>query len=660
MCGIAGFLGSYSPELLGRMGDRIAHRGPDDRGMFFDAEAGIGFAHQRLSILDLSQAGHQPMTDQSGQLTLCYNGEVYNFRDLRADLTRRGVAFRGSSDTEVILELIARDGLDALARLNGIFALALWDNKSRQLHLVRDGLGVKPLYWTRTSKGIAFASELKALLALPDLARGLDPVAAAAYLSYLYSPGERTMFANVKKLGPGVCLTITRAGPTRQTRFYTLPLPNPVSIDDVTAIDCMRGMLNQAVGRQMVADVEVGSFLSGGLDSSAIVAMARNHVPSRSLPCFTIDYAAKKGNEQELVSDLPYARTAAQHLGVALHEVRVGPEMAYDFPSLVEMLDEPQADPAALNNFYICRLARQMGIKVLLSGAGGDDLLTGYRRHQAAYADDWIGRLPVVLRSAVARVAARLPLGHPLTRRLRKSLSHLDDSQSMRILRMFEWTAPEHSAELLASVDDKVEMARSVRKPMLDAVREDGLRSGIDRALRLDQRFFLTDHNLNYTDKTGMAAGVEIRVPFLDLDMIDWAAKLPQPLKLRAGQTKWVLRKAMKGILPHEIIYRPKTGFGVPLRAWMRDELRPMIDELLSTSAVESRGLFDAGSVARLRRATEEGQTDGSYALLSLATIELWCRRFVDQTVGPDQVDRPPENLSRITDTMRRTSASLS
>jgi asparagine synthase (glutamine-hydrolysing) len=639
------------------MGAAIAHRGPDDSATFFDADAGIGFAHQRLAILDLSPLGRQPMADQSGRFTICYNGEVYNFGELRAELTARGVTFRGTSDTEVILELIAREGLGALGRLNGIFALALWDSETRELHLVRDGLGIKPLYWTRTRSGVAFASEIKALLPLPDLTRDLDTIAAASYLSYLFSPGERTMFASVKKLEPGLCLTLTRAGTARERRFYALPVPDPEPTGPSAAIAGMRDMLDQAVRRQLVADVDVGAFLSGGLDSSAIVAMARNHVAPGALPCFTIDYAAKKGDDRELVSDLPYAREAARHLGVPLHEVRVGSDMAHDFPALVEMLDEPQADPAALNNFYISRLAREMGIKVLLSGAGGDDLLTGYRRHQAAYADGTLGRLPGQLRRVIASGAQRLPLGRSLTRRLRKTLSHLGEDECMRIVRMFEWTAPEHAAELLASVEEKAALASSVRKPMLDGVREPGLHSGVDRALRIDQRFFLTDHNLNYTDKTGMAASVEIRVPYLDVDLIEWAATLPPSVKLRGGQTKWVLRKAMEGILPSGIIYRPKTGFGVPLRAWMRDELRPIMDELLSVPTIEARGLFEPRAVTQLRQATQAGQLDGSYALLAVATIELWCRRFVDQSDNANQDFAPTANFSRMTETMRATSA---
>lgn len=631
MCGIAGFLGAYEQRVLPAMGARIRHRGPDDGGTFFDSNAGAGLVHRRLSILDLSAAGHQPMTDRSGRFVLCYNGEVYNFVELREELSARGVTFRGTSDTEVILELLALDGLAALPRLNGIFAFALYDKQLRKLHLVRDGVGVKPLYWTRTAAGFAFSSELKALLELPDLSRELDPVAAVQYLSYLYTPGERTMLAAVTKLTPGCCVTLERGVEPRIERFYDLPMPRPRAADPGMFVPEMRAMLDQAVARQMRSDVQVGAFLSGGLDSTAIVAAARHHTAGGELPCFTIDYAAKGAEAAELVPDLPYARRAAQHLGVPLHEVRVDGSMADDFADLVTMLDEPQADPAALNNYYIARLARNAGIKVLLSGAGGDDLFTGYRRHQAAGMARLVGAVPSFARRFVGRAAHKLPLNSPRSRRLRKALEHIGEPEAMRLARMFEWLPPERAAELLADTIGDADLARTAREPMLAAASEAGLPSALERTLRMDQRHFLVDHNLNYTDKTGMATGVEIRVPFLDHELIAWAAQLPARAKMQGGQTKWVLRKAMEPVLPREIIYRPKTGFGVPLRSWMGGHLRPMMEELLSPTVIESRGLFDPAAVRRLWSATQRGQVDGSYSLLGIASVELWCRGFVDR-----------------------------
>ncbi len=629
MCGIAGYLGSYSPDVAQAMAGLIAHRGPDDEGLFFDAPAGLGFAHRRLAIIDLSPAGHQPMSDPSGRYTICYNGEIYNYRALRAELESEGAVFRGGSDTEVILALFARSGVAGLGRLNGIFAFAMWDARQRELTLVRDGMGVKPLYLCETRSGLAFASEIKALLALPDLDRALDPVAAVSYLTYLWTAGERTMLKGVRKLAPGSWLSIDTRGRRSAGSFYSLPVPAPAQgRSDRELIAGTEAALRTAVERQMVADVEVGAFLSGGLDSSAIVAFARGHAKGQRLRCFTIDHG-EGGRDAEMIEDLPYARRAAAHLGVDLHEIRVdgfGPD---DFERLIYQLDEPTADPAAINSLHIAGLARRSGIKVLLSGTGGDDLFTGYRRHQAAGWDRLWSRTPAFARRGLKGAAGLLPTRSTLSRRARKLLASVDGDRDERLVRLFEWLPAEEAERLLAA--PPAGAAAAARAPLFAALAPVADCPSVERVLRLDQKFFLTDHNLNYADKTGMAHGVEIRVPYLDPDLVAWAATLPLDAKLRRGRTKWALRKAMEPHLPREIIYRPKAGFGLPLRAWLGTRLRPMLEELLDPRLVAERGLFDPAAVAALRADTLSGRVDGSYALLGLMAIELWNRRFVDE-----------------------------
>ena len=640
MCGIAGYLGRFAPALLPKMAARIAHRGPDDEGFFIDAEAGLGLAHRRLSILDPSPAGHQPMASGSGRYTISYNGEIYNFPALKRALEAQGVNFRSNCDTEMILKLYEREGPDCFARLNGIFALAIWDAHDRTLTLARDGVGVKPLYLCRTPAGLAFASEMKALLEVPGLDRTIDPVAATAYLSYLWSPGARTMLRSVEKLAPGTWLRVGRDGERGAGRFYSLPLPAPrSSASDAALIEGTRNALETAVERQMLADVEVGAFLSGGLDSSAIVAFARRHAGAGRLQCFTIDYQERPDEAGELVPDLPYARQAARHLDVDLHEVRVDGGMADDFERLVYQLDEPEADPAALNNLYIAELARKNGIKVLLSGTGGDDIFTGYRRHRAAQLDPLWRGIPRWGRRALQAGAGRLPTGPTAFRRARKLLEGIGGDPDRRLAGYFEWLSPDAAAGLLHR--EAAGLADAARKPLLDVLEATRHLPAVERVLRLDQLFFLTDHNLNYTDKTGMAAGVEIRVPFLDPDLVAWAAAVPTNRKIRRGETKWVLRKAMEKLLPREIIYRPKTGFGVPLRAWLRTSMRPMMEELLAPAALADRGLFDPAGIAALRADTLSGRRDGSYALLSVMAIELWARRFLD-----DGAAAPPASTS--------------
>lgn len=636
MCGIAGLFGKADRTLFESFSEALAHRGPDDVGRFEDRDAGILLVHRRLSIIDLSEAGHQPMADASGRFVLCYNGEIYNHLDLRRELTVLGTRFRGGSDSETLVEGFARWGADVLPRLNGIFAFAIWDRRERILHLARDGAGVKPLYWTRTAEGIAFASELKALTALPSLSRAIDSVAVRAYLQYLWSPGERTMFEAVRKLAPGTMASFSVDRPEVSQAFWRLPEYAPAGLPDANAIAGTRAALRTAVERQMAADVEVGAFLSGGLDSSAVVCFAREFT-QRPMQCFTIGYQASARETEELVPDLPYARSTAKALGVQLHEVEVGAWICDELADLVTILDEPQADPAALNNLHISALARSHGIKVLLSGAGGDDVFTGYRRHSLLDAARRLdGGVPPFLRRLAARAAPAVAGAGPMRRRASRALELAGADAAERMLRSFEW--------LDGAWLDAICVADHLHQPQRAPLESVAARSlgwpVVERALRIDQAFFLADHNLNYTDKTGMACGVEIRVPFLDPDLMNWAAGLSVNQKLRGGTTKWVLRKAMEGLLPHDTIYRPKTGFGVPLRAWLSGPLREMVGDLTSADTVHRRGLFDSAAVARFRDATLAGRVDGAYPLLAMMVIELWCRAFADSPQSP-QVRQP-------------------
>ena len=626
MCGIAGLLaplaGGEAEAVAARIGAAIAHRGPDDAGRF--ADDGVLLVHRRLAIQDLSPAGHQPMADASGRYVMVYNGEIYNHADLRTRFLP-GHDFRGTSDSETLVELYAKQGPEAFGRLNGIFALAIWDRRERTLTLARDGAGVKPLYvWTARGQ-LAFASEIKALRVVPGFASDLDPVAAAAYAGFLWSPGERTMFASVKKLAAGTWRRVAVDGSLAgEGRFYALPAYAPEAMSDAAAISGTADQLAAAVSRQMLADVEVGAFLSGGLDSSSIVHFAQAHA-GRPLTCFTLAYDENVSEPGEMVADLPYARTAAAHLGAKLHEVRIDTAMAEDLPRLVEMLDEPEADPAALANHYISADARDRGFKVLLSGAGGDDVFTGYRRHQQFARDGWIGAVPGAVRGMLPGLLA-LGGGGERVRKVRKAAEMMQGGADERLIRAFAWLPLARASGLLA-VDVDPE---TVAAPLTQELAASRGAPPVERLLRLDQAFFLRDHNLNYTDKTGMAAAIEIRVPFLDPELMAWAARVPVSAKLRGGTTKWVLRKAMEPHLPHNVIYRPKTGFGVPLRAWMRGPLRAMAEDLTGRSVVARRGLFDPAAVERLRTDHYAGRIDAAYPLLAVMMAELWCRRFVD------------------------------
>jgi len=632
MCGIAGFSGRYDEALLERMNAAIAHRGPDDSGTLMIPDKGIGFTHRRLSIIDLSSRGRQPMTDVTGTVSIVYNGEIYNYRELRRELIQDGYRFRSDSDTEVLLNLYLRDGDKMMSRLDGIFAFALYDSRDDSLLVVRDGVGVKPLYYAETSKGVLFASEIKALLQEPSIDRTLDGRTIYNHLIFLWSPSPLTMLRAVHKLEPGHALRIRHGRVEKRWRYYDLPLDQELldwPAED--AIVQVRKYLTRAVERQLVSDVPVGAFLSGGLDSSSVVALAQRAMGNKRLQCFTIGFRDPGALAEGMAEDLPYAQRVAKHLEVDLHVVTVGPEMVDELQNMVFHLDEPQADPAPINALFISRLAREHGIKVLLSGAGGDDIFTGYRRHYALMQERYWTWLPGRVRSVMRLAASNLRPRGELRRRVAKAFRYADLERDERIAAYFHWIAPSELEPVLGP-QLREELRRAGPSPVLEALA--GLPADLpplNRMLYLEGKFFLADHNLNYVDKVSMASGVEVRVPLLDRELMALAGRLPLHYKQRGRVGKWVLRRAMEPYLPREVLHRGKTGFGAPLREWMRQDLQPLVDELLSERSVSSRGIFDVQGVREMIRRDRARLADASYTLFSMMCIELWCRMFVDR-----------------------------
>ena len=631
MCGIVGYRGATDSTLLAAGLRSIAHRGPDDSGTFLDAHNRVGLGHSRLAILDLSQSGHQPMISEDGNVVLIFNGEIYNFRELRVELESAGYRFRGHSDTEVVLNLYHLHGAALLSRLNGIFAFALWDRRDSLLFLARDAMGVKPLYYAQTPTSFVFSSEIKALLALVPGERQLDAAALHRYLTFLWCPGEGTPLKAVRKLSPGEAIEVRDGNVVRRWSWYCLPIfrSSEPSLSESTAVQGVADNLRRAVQRQLVADVPVGAFLSGGLDSSAVVSFARERVPG--IRCFTIEPIG--GQESGDANDLPYAKRVARHLNVPLDVVRIdASRMAQDLERMVEQLDEPLADPAPLNVLYISQLARASGIKVLLSGTGGDDLFAGYRRHMAvAYEYFWKWLYPS-LRGGLANWTSGFDQRFFLFRRLAKLFDGAQLDGDARLAAHFAWA---RQSDLLAlyTLEFRASLGEAcAAEPMLEFLRPlPASVPPLERMLALEQRFFLADHNLTYTDKMSMAAGVEVRVPYLDLDLAEYAARIPIGLKQRGRVGKWVLKKAMEPYLPKDVIYRPKTGFGAPLRRWMRHDLRHLVAELLSVDSLRRRGLFEPTAVQRLIANNDSGKVDAAYTLLSLLCIEIWCRAFIDR-----------------------------
>jgi asparagine synthase (glutamine-hydrolysing) len=659
MCGIAGFQGDFSAELLIRMTAAVAHRGPDGCGLAMLGSAGgfpTGLGHRRLSIIDLSPAGGQPMTvdcEACGArgleaLALTYNGELYNYAELGRRLKQNGHRFHSRSDSEVLLHWYGERGTELLRDLNGIFAFAIRDGRATgrpagiergDLLLARDHYGVKPLYIAEHPRGFLFASEIKSLLQFEGLDRALDLEALNHHLTYLWSPAPRTLLAHVQKVPPGHALVARKGRIERRYRYHHPSYQSGAAHSFEEDATQVRDRLDQAVARQMVADVPVGAFLSGGLDSSSVVAAMKRHAPHVPVRCYGIGFEPGvdvEGNP----ADLPYAARVAKALGVDLVEVRVGPDSIDQLDRMLYFLDEPQADPAPINALLIAERARQDGIKVLLSGAAGDDLFAGYRRHRALQAERWWRWLPGPIRSLVGTAARGVEAGRgawrmrgATSRRLVKLAVNVDRDLEHRLVAAFWWGSDELRNGLFTGDVARVIGETDPAEPLMKTLGE--LPPDLDplqRMLCLERTHFLADHNLNYTDKMGMAVGVEVRVPFLDRDLVDLATAIPSAHLVRHGVGKAVLRRAAEPFLPREVLHRPKTGFGAPLRRWLGRELRPRVDEVLSARSLRNRGLFDPTAVSALIKMDRDHRVDASYVVFGMMCVELWCRMFLDAT----------------------------
>lgn len=633
MCGIVGSIGKDNTDVNGYL-EGIAHRGPDSKGLFHDGD--VLFGHTRLSIQDLSENGNQPMFSADGRYVIIFNGEIYNHWDIRKSMLKDQI-FRSTGDTETVLYACIRYGTTILNKLNGIFAFALYDRQTGDILIARDHFGVKPLYFYHKDNRLLFSSEIKALLNC-DIDTTVNVQALVNYLTFLWSPGQMTAFQFVKKLLPGHYLQFsTRSLPEdiQPVQYYFSSFNGQYSkASEDALVDELDRLLQAAVERQMLADVPVGFFLSGGLDSTLLVAIARKLYPERAFSCFTIDvgnWNTDGKSTEDFTNDLDYARRAAAILNVDLKEIKADIQIINDFDRMIWSLDEPQADAAPLNVLNIARLARENGIKVLIGGTAGDDLFSGYRRHQALRYEKIFARIPRLIGRLIKMLACLLPTNTTLSRRLKKITENLDKTPRERMKGYFQWLSVKDIKKLF---HPRLTAALSKYDPtayfdsLLQEIPQE--KSILNQMLFLELRTFLVDHNLNYTDKMAMAVGVEARVPFLDVELVEFSKSIPSELKMKGKETKYILKKVAERYLPMDIIYRPKTGFGAPLRKWITTDLQPMIEERLSHERLEKRGIFDSKKVWELIEANKVGKIDASYSIWSLLAIESWLTQFVD------------------------------
>jgi asparagine synthase (glutamine-hydrolysing) len=579
MCGIAGLIGpGASLETVRRMAGALAHRGPDDAGAW--AEPGVALAHARLSILDLSPAGHQPM--HLGPLSIVYNGEVYNYPTLRRELEGRGVAFGSASDTEVVLRAYEAWGLNVLGRLNGMFALAIWDRRERRLVLARDPVGIKPLFYAVVAGGLVFASEMKALLRTAGVSEDVDPDGVSDYFTLGYTLGERTVYRSIRKLLPGHLLLWCDGA--MEVRRYWSPPGGPNAMPEQEAVVRLEELLARAVERHMISDVPLGAFLSGGVDSSLLVALMRK-VGTGRVKTFSVGFRG-----MGLYDERPFARDVARLFETEHVECEVTPKLREDVAGIIEAFDEPFADSSAVPTYYLAKVTRRH-VTVALSGTGGDDLFGGYRRHASAGLRSALARLPQWVRRGLAGGAALLP-AHRRSR-LAQGVLFARRALAARAGDDSSWYA-----DLMTVIDDEIlrSVAPSLRRlepHPLAALLHEAAGTGAARYLAVDFLSYLPDDLLVKEDRMTMAHGLEARVPFLDKEVVEFAWSLPYSLKVRGVRTKVVLRRLALRWLPREIVQRPKHGFAVPVGEWFRGELRDMGRDVLfgRSSLLDRRAL---------------------------------------------------------------------
>lgn len=641
MCGIAGNINWNCDELLTRMIDVQAHRGPDDQGSWSGrAKNGdyVGLASRRLAILDLSPAGKMPMHSGEGDLTIVYNGEIYNYRALRARLEGLGYRFRSNSDTEVVLYMYQEFAEDSVRQLNGIFAFAIWDNRRQRLFVARDHYGTKPLYYLHGENNrFAFASELKSFTCLPDYEFDMNYQSLHQYMTFLWVPEPHTMVDGVHKLPAGHYGIYENASFT-VTKFWEPGYPVAGSIqrvDDSELAREIRERFSRVVQSQMQSDVPLGAFLSAGLDSSSIVACMAQH-SSSAIHTYTITFPERYRKGEIAIDDPEVAARTAKHFGCNHTEIEVEPDVAELLPRCVWHMDDPTSDPALLLSYLLCEAASK-DVTVLLSGVGGDELFGGYRKYQAQNYARHYRKIPGAIRRNVVEPAIEaLPSfrgtslkGYVrLAKKLARSGSLPPEQQFVMdsVYLTDELRERLYSDDLRARVGDFDARIDHVRH--FEAI---GHADFLDQMLYLDCKTFMPSLNLNYTDKTSMASSVEVRVPFLDWEFADWVNHTLHPeQKINGSSTKHLLREAMRPWLPAEVLQQRKAGFSAPIDYWLKNDLKEMVGDLLSTTVIKRRGLFNPTGVQRLVSEHMSARHDWSMQIWQLLTLELWMQRFID------------------------------
>ena len=627
MCGIVGIierdpLRPVPPGDVERMVRTLNHRGPDEEGSVL--LPGVGLAMRRLSIVDIA-GGQQPFANEDGTMQVVANGEIYNFQDVKADLVRRGHQFRSRSDVEVLVHAYEEWGEAFLQRIRGMFALAIWDSRTQTLIAARDRAGEKPLYYSNTPRGLRIASEIKALLSRPEVDRTVDPDAIDQFLTYEYVIAPRTIFKNIQKLLPGHYL-VYRGGDLAVRRYWDVAnVPQREWTEDEAA-EALRAALSQAVRSQMMSDVPIGLFLSGGIDSSAVGIMLRDAPGGSDVTSFSMGFDDGSYNE------LPYAREVAALCGTRHVEGMVTPDVASLFDRLIVHLDEPFADVSLFPTYLVSKMASER-VKVVLTGDGGDELFGGYDAYEAeALAGKWAGLVPAGAARAADRVLSLVPPTEQKKGLVNKAQRFVDGlahaPASIAHYRWMTFLNAGDKAQLYTPGFQQALVSSDVYAPVRDALDRSRSNDLLNRQLYADLSIYLADDILVKVDRMSMATSLETRAPFLDVDVMELAFSMPGRLKIQGGRRKHVVKQAMRGLLPEHILNRKKEGFSIPMKQWLKRELRPLMERLLDRDRLAKRGFVEPAAVAKMIDEHCTGRANHAHVLFSLMVFERWAEEF--------------------------------
>ena len=627
MCGIHGAISFSGPiknaqEMAQAMGDITFHRGPDDGGVY--ACSSVFIAMRRLSIIDLN-TGHQPISNEDESIWMVCNGEIYNYKELQNKLIKLGHQFKTNSDSEVIIHLYEEYGQDLVNHLNGMFGFALWDRNKNKLIIARDQLGVKPLYYYQDDDRLIFASELKSILTQKSIPRKLCKIAVNQYFKYGYVPAPYSMFENIHKLEPGSLLDISD-GVVKNVKYWRLPQKKNTSLNEKEWADLTYAKIEESVSRQMVSDVPLGAFLSGGIDSSAVVSMMAKHSDSQ-INTYAIGFEGDKASAY--YNELPYAKMVAKQFNTNHHEILVSPDIVGLLPKLLWHMDEPISDSAFVTTYLVSEFAKK-DVTVILSGVGGDELFGGYRRYLGEYYSSLYKKTPNVLKNIFKRAVNVLPSDRHSNLlnlfRYAKAFVNSDDLPFSEKYRTYMQLYETNDLNLLKKEYQNADSFDAV----VDALKSEKSDDSLHLLFATDLNTQLPDDLLFLTDKMSMATSLECRVPFLDIELVEMASTMPGQFKIKGRELKHVLKKAFEKDLSHEILYRKKRGFGAPMGAWIKGKLIGLTSELLSQEQIESRGILDFSTVKNILYEHQNSINDYTDLILAMINFEIWARIYLD------------------------------